>query len=232
MPPTGRARHAVIRRATTGRSPTGRHPSGHATRVGRIGCPLCAAFPLGVGKPPNDSALAAPLGHMNRAQLKKPRQRGQLHAVVRRAGKAPGRTRRGTRGHGTRGYAPPWSGLTGHGTRGHAPPWFRTRPAQDSRARQRAGHHGPSSQRARRAALPRAVIRRATTGRSPTGRHPSGHATRVGSIRRPPSVASPLGVGKPPNVAVSGAAGHMNRAQPHEPRQRCPLHRLVRRPGA
>ena len=33
-------------------------------------------------------------------------------------------------------------------------------------------------------------------------------------------------------MAVSGAAGHMNRAQPHEPRQRCPLHRLVRRPGA
>jgi len=31
---------------------------------------------------------------------------------------------------------------------------------------------------------------------------------------------------------LAAPLGHMDRAQPHEPRQRCPLHRLVRRPGA
>jgi len=75
MPPTGRARRgvipadttgrarqrAVICRATTGRAPMGRHPSGHATRVGRIGCPASAAFAVDVVEPPNYSALAAPL---------------------------------------------------------------------------------------------------------------------------------------------------------------------------
>ena len=84
-------------RATTGRAPTGRHPSGHATRVGRIGCLPSAACPRGVVEPPNDSALAAPLGSMNRAQLPEPRQRRQLHAVVRRAGRMSGRTQPGTR---------------------------------------------------------------------------------------------------------------------------------------
>jgi len=65
-----------------------------------------------------------------------------------------------TRGHGTRGHAPPWSGLTGHGTRGHAPP-------SSGLARPRT--RVPPTGRARRA-----VIRAGTTGRSPTGRHPSG----------------------------------------------------------
>ena len=46
----------------------------------------------------------------------------------------------------------------GHGTPWHAPPLTRTRPARDSRARQRAGHTWPSSQRARRAVRQRAVI--------------------------------------------------------------------------
>ena len=141
-----------------------------------------------------------------------PRQRRQLHAVVRRHGAwhdgphPPGTPRRVWDSWARDARARPAVVRTrGHGTRGHAPPWFRTRPAQDSRARQRAGHHGPSSQRARRAALPRAVIRRATTGRSPTGRHPSGHATRVGRIGCPLCAAFPLGVGKPPNVQLSAA---------------------------
>ena len=81
----------------------------------------------------------------------------------------------GTRGHGTRGHAPPWSGITGHGTRGHAPPLTGTRPAQDSHAAngplpngpssagpQRAGHAPPSSAGPRRAAPQRAVIRAGT----------------------------------------------------------------------
>ena len=60
--------------------------------------------------------VSCPAGHQNCAQLKKPRQRGQLHAVVRRAGRTPGRTRPGTR-------RPPPSGAPrgGWGARRHAP---------------------------------------------------------------------------------------------------------------
>jgi len=110
----------------------------------------------------------------------------------------------GTRGHGTRGHAPPSSGLAGTGLAG-TPRRLPDSPGPGLACRQRAGHDGPSSERARRAALPRAVIRRATPGRSPTGRHPSGHATRVGRIGCPLCAAFPLGVGKPPNVQLSAA---------------------------
>jgi len=105
-------------------------------------------------------------------------------------------------------------------TRGHGTPWpatplMGTRPARDSRTRQRAGHDGPSSQRARRAVLQRAVIRRATPGRAPTGRHPSGHATRVGRIGCPPFAADPPAArGSRLTWRLAAPLGSMNRAQP------------------
>ena len=51
-----------------------------------------------------------------------PRQRRQLHAVVRRAGKAPGRTRRGTRGPPSGGAPRAGGGVRRHGRcAGHGP---------------------------------------------------------------------------------------------------------------
>jgi len=99
---------------------------------------------------------------MNRAQLHEPRQRRQLHAVVRRPGAwnygphPPGTPRR-VRDSWARDVRarPAVTGTRWARDSRARPAVFRTRPARDARAHDGPRSNGPSSERARRAALQR-----------------------------------------------------------------------------
>jgi len=156
-------------------------------------------------------------------------------------------------------HAPPPSGRAGTGLAGtprrlqdarardsrarHA--GFRTRPAQDSRAangpgtpgRHPPGHdgprsNGPSSQRARRAAPQRAVISAGTPHASggSAAHHPQVSPPAARGTRLTWRLAAPLaGVWS----AADDGTQHLHESHPaQEPRQRCRLHRLVRRARA